>query len=159
MNRLQPMQDTVKQFYILLRKYAVALEHSVENMVAEVTLHNNIEMSKNCQKITNNCPKLPKIAQNWSKWKGYLNKYIFPYCVKVGEEGVFLEQVWQPYAALQVYGYSLTPCVSSMKPSPMSRFRKKHVKLMTADTYFKFLAKLKNMSKLNILVFERKKSR
>ena len=42
--------------------------HSVENMVAEVTLHNNIEMPKNCPKIAKSCPKiaqkLPKIVQN-----------------------------------------------------------------------------------------------
>ena len=39
-------------------------------MVAEVTLHNDFEMSKNCPKLSNiaqNCPKLPKIAQNCPK--------------------------------------------------------------------------------------------
>ena len=51
--------------------------HSVENMFAEVTLHNNIELSKNGQKmpkivqkipnIAKNCPKLLKIAQNCPK--------------------------------------------------------------------------------------------
>ena len=51
--------------------------HSVENMVAEVTLHNNIEMSKKCKKMSKNCPKLPKIAQNCPKLKGYLSNYIF----------------------------------------------------------------------------------
>ena len=47
--------------------------HSVKNMVAEVTLHNNIEMSKNCKKWQ----KSPKIAQNCLKLKGYLSNYIF----------------------------------------------------------------------------------
>ena len=48
--------------------------HSMENMVAEVALHNDIEMSKNCQKMPKivqkmpkNCPKLPKIVKNCSK--------------------------------------------------------------------------------------------
>ena len=36
--------------------------HSVENMVAEVTLHNKIEMSENCTKFAK---KMFKIAQNW----------------------------------------------------------------------------------------------
>ena len=44
--------------------------HSVENMVAEVTLHTNIDMSKNCRKIQ-------KIVQNCQKLKGYLSNYIF----------------------------------------------------------------------------------
>ena len=41
--------------------------HSMENMVTEVTLHNNIEMSKNCQKMQENIQKLPKIVQNCPK--------------------------------------------------------------------------------------------
>ena len=62
-------------------------KHSEENMVAEVTLHNNIEMSKSCPKIAQNCPKLPKVAQNYPKLtkndknclklKGYLSNYTF----------------------------------------------------------------------------------
>ena len=43
-----------------IRKLLALSVHSVENIVAEVTFHNNIEMSKNCQ----NCPKMPKIVQN-----------------------------------------------------------------------------------------------
>ena len=62
----------------------------MENMVAEVTLHNNIEMSKNCSKIAKNgkkvqklpkiaknCPKLTKIDKNCLKLKGYLTNYIY----------------------------------------------------------------------------------
>ena len=37
--------------------------HSVENMFAEVTLHNDRELSKNCQK----CQKMPKIVQKLPK--------------------------------------------------------------------------------------------
>ena len=68
--------------------------HSVENIVAEVTLYNDIEMSKNgpkfvkncpkfaknCQKfpkIAKNCPKFLKIDKNYPKLKGYLRNYIF----------------------------------------------------------------------------------
>ena len=58
--------------------------HSVENMIAEVTLHNSIEMSKHCPKIAKNipkisqhCPKLPKNDKNFTKLKGYPSNYIF----------------------------------------------------------------------------------
>ena len=60
------------------------LFHSVENMVAEVTLHNNIKMSKNCQELSKDIQKLPKITKNCSKLmkncpklKGYHSNYIF----------------------------------------------------------------------------------
>ena len=41
--------------------------HSMENMVTEVTLHNNIEMSKICQKMSKIVQKLPKIAKKFTK--------------------------------------------------------------------------------------------
>ena len=44
---------------------------SVENIVAEVTLYNNIEMSKNCPKIVQ---KLPKIAKNCQKFPKIVQK-------------------------------------------------------------------------------------
>ena len=79
--------------------------HTVENMVAEVTLHNNIEMYKNCQKIAKkcqklskncprlpkNCPRLPKIVQNGLKLpkiERIPQQIYFPHCeggqVKMG---------------------------------------------------------------------------
>ena len=65
--------------------------HSVENMVAEVTLHNYIEMTKNCFKNAKICPKffqkLPKTAKycpillkidrNCPKLNGYPSNNIY----------------------------------------------------------------------------------
>ena len=55
----------------------VTVPHSMENMVAEVALHNDIEMSKNCPKIAKNGKKVQKLPKNCPKLKGYLMNYIF----------------------------------------------------------------------------------
>ena len=53
------------------------------NMVAEVTLHNDIEMNKKCPKIAKKMPKLSKIAQNCTKLpkiERLPQELYFPHC-------------------------------------------------------------------------------
>ena len=52
--------------------------HSVENMFAEVTLHNDSELSKNY-------PKMPKIVQKLPKIERLPQQLYFPHYVPVGQ--------------------------------------------------------------------------
>ena len=60
------------------------MEHtlSVENMVAEVTLDNNIEMSKNCPKIAKKFKKSPNLPK-LSKIERLSHQLYFSHCAIV----------------------------------------------------------------------------
>ena len=69
--------------YLIKAFQQVSLSHSMENIVAEVALHNNIEMSKNCQKMPKIAQKLSKIDKKYPKIERLPQQLYFPHCAIV----------------------------------------------------------------------------